>query len=438
MDLKGQRVAILGAGGSGLAAAALALACGAQVEAFDSGDSGKLRAAVVRFEEVGVTLTTGDAALDPSEHFDLTVLSPGIALAWPIAQIFAKASDELVGEIEFAFRANTAPIIAITGTNGKTTTTSLITEMLKGAGLKAVAAGNIGLPFSEVVRSGDDYDWIVLELSSFQLETISTFAAPIAIWLNFAPDHMDRYDSVEGYRVAKKRIFMNRSDDAVAIVRKGEAVAQGWSRIEFSAFDQDSDYYYSDRNICHSGSSDTFDFSFCELQGRHNAENMMVALAVADHLSLERKSIQPALQSFLPPAHRCEKVGVKDGIIFVNDSKSTNLHSLESALSGQEDPVVLIVGGKEKGLDFSRMTKLVSTKVKHAVCLGEIATTIHKQWGDTVPCECAENLTVATNKAYAAAGEGDVVLFSPGTSSFDMFSGYEARGDAFRDAVTNL
>ncbi len=438
MDLKGQRVAVLGAGGSGLAAAALALACGARVDAFDSGDSEKLSAAVARFEEVGVSLTTGEAALAPEGRYDLTVMSPGIALTWPIARTFSGISTELVGEIEFAFRANTAPVIAITGTNGKTTTTSLITEMLNAAGLKTVAAGNIGLPFSEVVRSGEAYDWVVLELSSFQLETISTFAAPIAIWLNFAPDHMDRYDLVEDYRVAKERIFMNRSDDAVAIVRKGENVAEGWPRIEFSAFDQGGNYFYSERNICAAGSEDTLDFSLCELQGRHNAENMMVALAVADHLSIERAAILPALQAFLPPSHRCEKVGVKDGVTFVNDSKSTNLHSLESALSGQEEPVVLIVGGKEKGLDFSTLNDLVAKAVKHVVCIGEIASSISGQWGDIVSCECADDLAAATSRAFAAAGEGDVVLFSPGTSSFDMFSGYEARGDAFRDAVANL
>lgn len=438
MNLKGQRVAILGAGGSGLAAAALALACGAQVDAFDSGNSEKLSAAMERFEEVGVTLTTGDAALVQTVHYDLTVMSPGIALSWPIARAFSDASDELIGEIEFAFRANKAPIIAITGTNGKTTTTSLITEMLNAAGLKAIAAGNIGLPFSEVVRSGKVYDWVVLELSSFQLETISSFAAPIAIWLNFAPDHMDRYDSVEDYRAAKERLFMNRLDEAVAIVRKGEPVAAEWQQIDFSAFESESDYYYSNKEICHLDSTEHFDFSSCELQGRHNAENMMVALAVADHLSIQRDSIVPALQSFLPPSHRCEKVGEKSGVTFVNDSKSTNLHSLESALSGQDEPVVLVAGGKEKGLDFSTLNELVSGKVKHAVCIGEIAPTILEQWSSLVSCELAEDLTAATEKAFAAAIEGDVVLFSPGTSSFDMFSGYEARGDAFREAVANL
>ncbi|MDA7926845.1 UDP-N-acetylmuramoyl-L-alanine--D-glutamate ligase [Verrucomicrobiales bacterium] len=438
MNLKGQRVAILGAGGSGLAAAALALSCGAQVEAFDSGSSDKLSAAAVRFEELGVTLTTGKTALAPSGRFDLTVMSPGIALTWSIARIFSGVSDELVGEIEFAYRANRTPIIAITGTNGKTTTTSLITEMLKGAGLKAVSAGNIGLPFSEVVTSGEDYDWVVLELSSFQLESISTFAAPIAIWLNFAPDHMDRYDTVEAYRSAKERIFINRSSDAVAIVRKGEDVADGWPRIEFSAFDDTADYFYSERKIGQAGSNETFDFSACELQGRHNAENLMVALAVADHLLIDRQSVRSALQSFLPPAHRCEKVGVKNGVVFVNDSKSTNLHSLESALAGQDEPVVLIAGGKEKGLDFSTLSELVKATVKSAVCIGEIASSIADQWSASVPCECAANLELATEMAFAAAGEGGVVIFSPGTSSFDMFSGYEARGDAFRDAVKNL
>ena len=438
MNLKGQSIAVLGAGGSGLAAAELALACGAQVDAFDSGSSEKLSAAVERFNGIGVTLRTGEAALAPTAHYDLTVMSPGISLLWPIARAFSDASDELVGEIEFAFRANKAPIIAITGTNGKMTTTALITEMLNGAGLKAVAAGNIGLPFSEVVRLGEVYDWVVLELSSFQLETISSFSARIAIWLNFAPDHMDRYDSVEDYRAAKARLFMNRSDEAVAIVRKGVEIAPEWPQIEFSAFEPESDYYYSDKEICHLGSAERFDFSSCELQGRHNAENMMVALAVADHLSIQREAIVPTLQAFLPPSHRCEKVGVKGGVTFVNDSKSTNLHSLESALSSQDERVVLLVGGKEKGLDYSTLNELVSSKVKHAVCIGEVAPSILQHWSSLVSCEQAENLAAATERGFAAASEGDVVLFSPGTSSFDMFSGYEARGDAFRDAVANL
>jgi UDP-N-acetylmuramoylalanine--D-glutamate ligase len=231
---------------------------------------------------------------------------------------------------------------------------------------------------------------------------------------------------------------MNRSDEAIAIVRKGESVAAAWQQIEFSAFEPESDYYYSDKEICHVDSTERFDFSSCELQGRHNAENMMVALAVADHLLIQRDAIVPALQAFLPPSHRCEKVGEKSGVTFVNDSKSTNLHSLESALSGQEEPVVLISGGKEKGLDFSTLNEIVSRKVKHAVCIGEIAPSILGHWSSVVSCEQAEDLSAATEKAFAAASEGDVVLFSPGTSSFDMFSGYEARGDAFREAVANL
>lgn len=438
MDLTGHKIAVLGAGGSGLAAAKLALSSGAEVMAFDSGDSGKLAAAVERFAEIGVTLTTGPEALVPPHAFSYTVTSPGIDAAWPIAVAFAAVSDEFIGEIEFAYRHCSVPVIAITGTNGKTTTTSLIAEMLQGAGLRAVAAGNIGLAFSEVILSGEIYDWIVLEVSSFQLETIVQFAPDIAVWMNFAPDHMDRYDSIDDYFAAKRRIFENGGESGLAISKREEPTPEGWPTKTFSAFAGGADWSYEDGWIYSSDGETKFHFYETNLNGKHNAENVMVALAVASHIGLSLDAVSPSIKAFSPPAHRCEKVAVVDGVTYVNDSKSTNLHSLESALAGQDSPVVLIVGGKEKGLDFSELTELVSTAAKHCLCIGEIAESIATAWGNRVRCETKPSLVEAVSRAHEISASGDVVLFSPGTSSFDMFSGYEERGQAFADAVASL
>lgn len=436
MNLSGKRIAVLGAGGSGFAAATLALSHGAFVAAFDSGDPGKLAPAVEKFGSIGVELTCGDEALVTEERFDCTVISPGIDASWPIARVYAEASDELIGEIEFAWRMSDVPVIAITGTNGKTTTTSLVAEMLKAAGLRATAAGNIGLAYSEVVNGQESLDWIVLEVSSFQLETIDRFAPRVAVWMNFAPDHMDRYATVEEYRDAKLRIFRNAGPETLAITKWEEGFDFPNSRT-FSAFGEGGDFTYRDGMIESEG-GEPFDFHACELHGKHNAENVMVALAIADFLSLSRDSIAPAIQGFRAPRHRCEKVAVIDGVTWVNDSKSTNLHSLESALAGQESPVVLIVGGKEKGLDFSELNGLVANGVKAAVCIGEISAAIANEWAAITHTACASSVEAAVDLAAKTAAPGDVVLFSPGTSSFDMFRGYEARGDAFRDAVLSL
>lgn len=436
MNLEGKKVAVLGAGGSGFAAATLALAHGASVVAFDSGDSEKLAPAVEKFGKAGIELVCGEAALSPEANFDIAVLSPGIATSWPIAVTFAEKSGELIGEIEFAWRLSDVPVIAITGTNGKTTTTSLIADMLSSAGLKAVAAGNIGRAYSDVVLSKEQLDWVVLEVSSFQLETIDTFAPAISIWMNFAPDHLDRYDSIEDYREAKLNLFHNASDETLVIRKFEDGLELTSPEVTFSAFSGGADFGYANGKIF--SSKKDFDFSTCELQGKHNAENVMVALAVADRLSLPWETVAPAIREFRAPSHRCEKIAVIDEVTFLNDSKSTNLHSLESALAGQESPVVLIVGGKDKGLDFLSLKNLAIDKAKAAVCIGEIGPQIAKIWGDDVTCTVCASVEEAVRTAKSSALAGDVVLFSPGTSSFDMFSGYEERGEVFREAVQAL
>lgn len=439
MDLKGKRLAVLGAGSSGYAAAALALSRGALVEVYDSGSAEKLAAASAKFATLGLTLFCGDAALTPVGTFALTVLSPGIDPAWPIARAFAAASSELIGEIEFAYRLGNAPVIAITGTNGKTTTTSLITAMLQAAGFKAIAAGNIGLAYSEVVLSGEAYDWIVLEVSSFQLERIVDFAPEVAVWMNFAPDHMDRYATVSDYYAAKYRLFENLGPAALTIhqLECDLGVLPG-RQVTFSAFSEGANLSYGQGSI-HDFSRDRhFPYSEGTLQGKHNAENVMVALALADHLGLSWERVESAINTFVAPPHRCEKVATIAGVVYLNDSKSTNLHSLESALMGQETAVVLIVGGKNKGLDFSELREIAAPIVRVAICLGEIAQDIASAWAGAVPCHLVADVPAAVQLAHDLARPGEVVLFSPGTSSFDMFSGYEARGLAFCDAVGAL
>ncbi|MEM6278227.1 MAG: UDP-N-acetylmuramoyl-L-alanine--D-glutamate ligase [Verrucomicrobiota bacterium] len=308
MNLSGKSVAVLGAGGSGFAAASLALHCGASVAAFDSGDPEKLRQAGEKFAEKGITLTCGEEALTPPSSFDLTVISPGIDAATPIGLAFSDASDELVGEVEFANRLSSVPVIAITGTNGKTTTTSLIDHLLNGSGLKSVAAGNIGKAYSEVVLEGEELDWVVLEVSSFQLETIVDFAPKIAVWMNFAPDHMDRYTTLEDYRAAKLRLF-ERVDEETLVISKWEEGFEFSNHATFSAFSKEGRFTYDEGGILDQGSGSKFDYESGRLHGKHNAENVMVALAVADYLGLPAESVAERIRQFEAPRHRCEKVG---------------------------------------------------------------------------------------------------------------------------------
>lgn len=439
MELTGRKVAVLGGGTSGFCAARLAQAKGAEVTGFDSGPTEKLAPAIERFAEIGIELITGEAALQPSSKYDITVISPGIDASWPLAQALVKVSNELIGEIELAWRLSDIPVVAITGTNGKTTTTELITHLFNESGKKAIAAGNYGYAYSDVVYYGEQYDWVVLEVSSFQLETIHQFRPQISVWMNFAADHMDRYQSLSDYKNAKLRIFENQTSDDLAIIKLEENLEVAPQTTTFSAFQTGGDFGYADKQIIdHSGTA-LIDFSKTRLNGKHNAENVMAALAVMQAAGISNSDqTEQAVQSYQPPAHRCEVVGEKNGVIFVNDSKATNLHALESALRGQDSKVTLIVGGKDKGLDFSELNDLISNHVHIAISIGEIGQQIADKWNGLVPCKTADSLESAVELAYENRASTEVILFSPGTSSFDMFSGYEARGDCFKAAVKRL
>lgn len=435
-----QKIAVLGAGRSGIAAVRLARQRGAEVVLLDSGPTERFDKARQQLQGLGARGVFGAEAEKFEEAIDLVVQSPGIDLRRPIVTQFSERGVPVVGEIEFAWRSNDAAVIAITGTNGKTTTTEMIDEVFDHTELRCAAAGNIGKAFSEVVTEGDLFDVISLEVSSFQLEAIETFRPKVSIWLNFAADHLDRYDSIDDYRAAKQRIFDFQTAEDLAVVKFEDRQLLGDLKprvTTFSAFTPGADFGFDGRWILR-GEERVFDFSATRLRGTHNAENVMATLAAVAEFDVLPETVQAALENYTPPEHRCELVREIDGVEFINDSKATNLHAMESSLRGQLEPVVLIAGGKEKGLDFGEVSDLIAKKTTHAILIGETAERIAEIWKDLTNCVVAGDLERAVPEAKSLAKPGQTVLFSPGSSSFDQFSGYEERGGKFKKIVMEI
>lgn len=438
MKYAGQSIAILGCAASGIAAARLARQLGAKVTLLDSSDSQTVQVRAKPLRDEGFSVLLGNAALTSRRRFDLAVLSPGIDPSWPLASYFSQRSIRCISELEFAWQNCDKPVIAITGTNGKTTTTELIERILLGAGIKTIAGANYGVAFSELITEAAPVDVYTLEVSSFQLELIETFHPQIAVWLNFAPDHLDRHPSLEAYRQAKLRIFENQTSADVAVVNGAETLpALTAKKITFSAFRIDTDYHLRVGKIWEQNER-LFDMAKTNLRGLHNAENVMAAVATAKAMGVSYEAMEKTLAAYRPPKHRCEFVASVQEREFINDSKATNLHALESALRGFEQPVILIAGGKQKGLDYAPLTALVKDKVRSVFAIGEIKEQLATTWGSVVPTHPCTSLAEAVQRSYTASQAGETILFSPGTSSFDMFSGYDHRGQAFCDLVHQL
>lgn len=434
-----RKAAVLGAGLSGTAAAHLLRDEGAVVTVLDSAEERTiLKTTIEGMRARGIEVICGKEAETNAGHYEMLVLSPGIDPASRLAQNFAKQKLELIGELELGWRSVNAPVAAITGTNGKTTTTELLAQMLNACGQRTIACGNIGKPLSEVAREGRQLDVLTVEVSSFQLETISTFKPSIAVWLNFAPDHLDRYRSLADYRAAKLRIFEYQSEDDVAVVNAAEDLPPLRARrLSFSAYSDRADFRLSEGSIVYRGEP-VLRLAETKLRGSHNIENLMAALAVGTARGLSFEQMVPPLSAYEPRPHRLEFVREIGGVDYINDSKATNLDAVEKALLAQSKPVVLIAGGKDKGFEFATLRELVGKKVRATVLLGEMAERICRDWNETVPCEIAISIADAVERAHALAQPGEVVLFSPGTSSFDMFKSYADRGDQFRALVHAL
>lgn len=435
MSLIGKHIAILGVGRSGRAAAMLALREGAKVSAWDAAGAD----AFIDLPESVEIHPNATEEQGRTVSSDILVVSPGIDTYGSYVAAFSANAGEVIGEVELAARFYHGKIVGITGTNGKTTTTELVARILAHAGLGGNPCGNYGTPFAEVVLLANPPAAVALELSSFQLETIRTLHPVVSVWLNFAPDHMDRYPTVEAYRAAKLRIFENQTPDDSAVIRSGEELPPLAAKtVSFSTTDPEADWFSNGHAIFHAGETWLEMDQDTSLRGLHNAENAMAALAACQAFGISGQLMREALHGYAPPPHRCELIRTLDGVEYLNDSKATNLHALESALRSQTRPVVLIAGGKEKGLDYAPVIPLLREKALATVTFGQIARPLAALFSEAVPSESVSTLADAVTVARSLAPRGSSILMSPGTSSFDQFSGYEQRGNAFRDLVHQL
>jgi UDP-N-acetylmuramoylalanine--D-glutamate ligase len=434
-----QNIAVLGAGLSGTAAALLLQSEGARVTVLDSAEEKNLlKSTLDNLRTQGVQVICGTAADEDSSHYQMAVLSPGIDPASRLARNFSSRKIDIIGELELGWRSCQIPVIAVTGTNGKTTTTELLAQMLNACGQRTIACGNIGKPLSEVAREQQPFDVLTVEVSSFQLETIQTFRPSISLWLNFAPDHLDRYRSVADYRAAKLRIFENQTANDIAVVNAIEKIPGIRPRtITFSAYSDQADFRLSEGTIMYDGQA-VLRLSDTKLRGLHNIENLMATLAAGMARGLSFQEMVPPLRRYEPQPHRCEFVRQVSGVDYINDSKATNIDAVEKALRAQTKPVILIAGGKDKGFTFDPLRSLVKEKVRSTILIGEMAESIRHSWNGAAKSEIANSLADAVERAHTIAKPGEVVVFSPGTSSFDMFKSYADRGDQFRALVQAL
>lgn len=453
MDYRGQTVLVAGAAKSGLASARFLLGCGARVILTDTKAESALKSEVFELQQYAtgpgeLVLELGGHRNESFAHCDFVVVSPGIPLSLPFFEISRSAGIPVIAEVELAYRHLKGKIIGITGSNGKTTTTTLVAELLNAAGLKACAAGNIGTPLISLVRDSRESDFYSVELSSFQLESIRDFNPFIGSILNLTPDHMDRYAGFEDYVAAKQRLFMNQDQTGFAVLNAddpGTAAMAAKLRSRPVLFSRrvapaHGTFLRNGRVIYRDGQSekDLFAVSAIGLKGLHNLENVLAACAMALLAGANPQSLEESVHSFKGVEHRIEWVCEFQGVQYFNDSKATNVDAAIKALESFPGNILLIAGGRDKAGDFSALKHLVRERVKHLVLIGEAAHKIGQALaGDADICE-ASSMTDAVTKCRSLAKPGDVVLLAPACASFDMFENYEHRGRAFKEAVQNL
>ncbi len=436
MELAGKTVIVVGLGKSGIAAAKLCLARGARVIATDSAPAEKL---LPEARALQAELVLGGHAGVQFEQANLIVISPGV----PDFAELTKAElsgVEVIGELELATRFLDAPIVAIGGTNGKSTTTTLIGDMFNAAELKTFLGGNLGTPTSEAV--GQSWDVIVLEVSSFQLERAPRFAPRVSLLLNITEDHLDRYPSFMAYAEAKGNAFVNQNKDDYAVVPEGDQDCLQQAKrgnAEIVRFGSYGDYVVSGRAVTETRTGEVFDLGATALYGRHNLENAAAAIAAARALDLAPSAIRRALAAFRPLAHRMAKVASVSGVNFYDDSKGTNVGAAVTAVRGlAEERGILIAGGRDKQGSYEPLVAALEEKGRAVVVIGEASDLIANAVGGRVPLVRAGSMAEAVSQAFSLAKPGDAVLLSPACSSFDMFKSYADRGDRFVEAVQAL
>jgi len=449
LDVQRKRVTVVGLGRSGAAACKLLVSRGALVTGSDHRPAEEIETNLADLERRGVRCEFGRHRLETFLQADLIILSPGVDSNLPLLQQARSQGVRVWSEIELAFRATEAPFVAITGTNGKSTTTTLIGLMVKHAGKKAIVAGNIGTALCDVVPGLSPEYWVVAEISSFQLETIEAFRPQVALLLNVTPDHLDRYADLAQYSGAKARIFLNQQSHDMAILNADDPLT-----VEAGAQGKARQIFFSQRQAVKEGAflkEETFWLrlggkgeAICsrqdlKIRGAHNTENVLAALAAAGLLGVPSHSMREVLKQFGGLEHRLEAVAEIAGVQYINDSKGTNVgatvKSLESFPAGK---VVLIAGGLDKGADFRPLIPPVKERVKATILIGQAREKLQATLQGVCPVQEAASLEGAVEAAATLAAQGDVVLLSPACASFDMFRDFEERGRAYKAAVKRL
>jgi UDP-N-acetylmuramoylalanine--D-glutamate ligase len=450
-ELRQRRFSIIGAARSGVAVARLLRSRGAAVLVSDAALPGTMGETAALLEREGIPAEFGGHTARVLEA-DTMVVSPGVPSDAPVVTRALAAGIGVVSEIEAAGWFCRAPIIGVTGTNGKTTTTTLIGRMLEDARHPFVVGGNIGTAFSEVVDRSVEGGTAVLEISSFQLEHIRSFRVAVAVLLNITPDHLDRYGhSFERYAAAKARIFENQQPGDVAIYNRDDETARamaeqsipsGVRRLVFSANGPVEEGAFVERErlmtILEGRVSEVLPVREISIPGLHNLYNAMAAVLAVKARGIATASARASLRNFRGVEHRLEFVRQLRGVAFVNDSKATNVDSVWYALQSFDRPLVLLLGGRDKGNDYSRLTDLVRRHVHAIVAIGESAEKVERAFREIVPVRRAETMPLAIMSAAALARPGDTVLLSPACASFDWFENYEHRGRVFKELVMEL
>jgi UDP-N-acetylmuramoylalanine--D-glutamate ligase len=447
MELKGKKVLVVGLGKSGLAAALFLRRRGAQVTVSDLRSANALSKEIPSLLEAGIVVEAGGHGLLTFRRQDLIVVSPGVPLLTPELVQVRHLALPVIGELELAARFLKGEVLAITGSNGKTTTTTLCGEIFSAGGLKTLVAGNIGVPVIEMVDQSAAGTWSVLEVSSFQLETTQSFHPRIAIILNITPDHLDRHGTFANYVAMKEKIFANQTGEDYLILNGDDAVTQqAASRAKSQVF------WFSRSKIVRRGTFlmngmvmfraseqaspiPVFPSADIPLKGDHNVENVLAAVCAACLAEIPAVVIARTVASFHAVEHRLEFVATIRGVDYYNDSKATNVDATAKAIASFPGNIHLILGGKDKNSDYTQLHALLKERVKVVYTIGSAAEKIEGQIGRVTKVEQAGTLEAAVDRAASQALAGDVVLLAPACSSFDQFENYEHRGRVFKQAV---
>ncbi|HET6669421.1 MAG TPA: UDP-N-acetylmuramoyl-L-alanine--D-glutamate ligase [Pyrinomonadaceae bacterium] len=451
MDVSGRKVLIIGAARSGIACAKFLAARGAIVALNDQKPFEKWSPEAQALKDEGIGCVSADLPGWLLDNIELVIVSPGVPSKSIPIRYAERAGAEVIGEVELASRYLKGRIVGITGSNGKTTTTALIGELLKDAGLKVQVGGNIGTPLISLVESSVAEGWTVVELSSFQLETIKEFRPTVAVVLNVTPNHMDRYESLTDYAAAKHRIFINQTPSDVAVLNADDEIVSSWAKglrahvVEFSVARELAEglFLRGEELVSRTAAGEKVLLRRDEMQlrGQHNVENALAALAAGLACGADPDSMRATISRFQPVEHRLEFVRELGDVKFYNDSKATSVDATVKALeafASEPGKIVLILGGKGKHAPYAPLAALVKAQARELILIGEDAETIARELGEYAAHQRASDMKDAVDRAFATAQPGDIVLLAPACASFDMFESFEHRGKVFKEHVSSL